>query len=154
MSKGGELSVIPERVEWTERLGVGVTEIDAQHKELYRRIDRFLRALAEKRGRKELQPLVAYLEEYIREHFATEQQMMELSGYAGLGDHMAEHQWFENEYERLCDQLEREGPTLGLARELVSLLVGWLTSHVESTDRAFGAYLAGHRARLPRTPTA
>ena len=154
MSDPRDLAVIPDRVEWSERLAVGVAEIDAQHKELYRRVDRFLRALSARGGRSQIVPLVAYLEEYIREHFAAEQQMMELSEYAALGDHMAEHNWFEEEYRRLCARLDREGATAQVAREFVSLLVGWLDRHLGSTDRAFGAFLSGHRARLTRKPSA
>jgi len=154
VSDPSDLSVIPDRVEWSERLLVGVPEIDAQHKELYRRIDRFLRALSARKGKSEVLPLMAYLDDYIREHFAAEQQMMELSEYAGLGDHMAEHHFFEEEYRRLCARLDGEGATPALARELVALLVDWLDRHLESTDRAFGAHLSRHRARLSRRPSA
>jgi hemerythrin len=135
----------PHRVHWTERLAVGVEEIDAQHQELYRRVDGFLRALDQRRGRGEVMPLVAYLEQYVRSHFAAEQQLMELSGYDGLGDHLAEHHWFEEEYRRLAERLALEGVTLDLAQALVWLLVGWLDYHLESTDRKLGAYLATRR---------
>jgi hemerythrin len=109
MSEASIPAVVPRRVEWTARLSVGVPYLDEQHKELYRRVDLFLRALVEKRARDDLRPLVAYLEEYVCEHFAAEQQMMELSGYAALGDHMVEHHRFEEEYRVLVERLERGG---------------------------------------------
>jgi hemerythrin len=145
MSEQGAQAIAPRHVKWTDRLSVGVADIDDQHRELYRRVDLFLCAMAEKRGKAELQPLVTYLDEYIREHFATEQKMMELSGYAGLGDHMSAHHWFEDEYRRLVERLGEEGVTLGVARDLVALLVNWLDTHLETTDRKFGAYLALYR---------
>jgi hemerythrin len=144
----------PRHVEWSERLSVGVDEIDEQHRELYRRIDMFLRALTEKRGKEELRPLVAYLEQYVREHFAAEQQMMELSGYAHLGDHMIAHHWFEDEYRRLVERLDGEGVTFGIARGLVELLVSWLDTHLETTDRRFGTYLVRYRLRGRGAPSA
>jgi hemerythrin len=150
MSETSNPVMAPLHVEWTERLSVGVADIDEQHRELYRRIDLFLTALAKRRGRDELGPLVTYLEQYIGEHFATEQQLMQLSGYPYLGDHMIAHHWFEDEYRRLVDRLDLEGVTLGVARDLVGLLVGWLDSHLELTDHQFGAYLA--RYRLGRSP--
>ncbi len=142
------------RFVWTARLSVGVEAIDAQHRELYRRVDAFLRALAEGRSGAEIQPLVRFLGAYIREHFASEQQMMELSEYAGMGDHMAEHHWFEDEYQRLAEELEREGPTGDVARSLASLLTRWLDHHVETTDRALGTHLAQVRAGRRSTPSA
>jgi hemerythrin len=147
MSEASIPAVVPRRVEWTARLSVGVADLDEQHKELYRRVDLFLRALVEKRARDELRPLVAYLEQYICEHFAAEQQLMELSGYAVLGDHMVEHHWFEEEFRLLVERLDQDGVTFGLARDLVGLLVGWLDTHLQTTDRLFGTYLAQHRLR-------
>lgn len=143
-----------QRVAWTSRLSVGVAEIDAQHRELYRRVDAFLRALAERRARAELQPLLRFLTAYVREHFATEQQMMELSGYAGMGDHLAEHRWFEEECQRLAERLEREGATSDVATGLVALLTRWLDHHLETTDLALGRHLEQFQARRRKTPSA
>lgn len=144
----------PRQVQWTERLSVGVEEIDAQHQELYRRINVFLAALAEKRGAAELEPLVRWLREYVREHFADEQRLMEFSFYPGLGEHLAEHHRFEADYEALADELQRTGPTFGLARRLLALLVDWLDAHLATTDRAFGAFLAQHLGRRSVKPRA
>jgi hemerythrin len=154
MSGRGELGLIPRNVRWTPQLSVGVEEIDAQHRELFRRVDLFLAAMAERRGARELEPLLRYLRTYAQEHFAQEQQLMEFSGYAALGDHLEEHQAFESRCEELADELAGTGPTLGLARELVGLLVEWLSAHVSTTDRRFGAYLAAFRARRGQKPSA
>ncbi len=150
MTAPAEPIALPRRVQWSRRLEVGVPEIDAQHQELYRRSDRLLRAVAERRGSGEVRSLVQYLAKYIGEHFAAEQQMMELSGYSGLGDHMAEHHWFEDEYRKLVDQLDHDGVTVEVVRGLVALLGDWLDHHLEVTDSAFGRHLAqvrGHRAK-------
>jgi hemerythrin len=144
----------PRKVAWTEALSVGVDELDAQHQELYRRIDAFLAALAERRGAAELEPLVRYLREYVGEHFAEEQRLMEFSAYPGLGEHLAEHHRFEEEYDALAEELSRTGPTLGLARRLVALLTDWLDRHLAGTDRAFGAFLARQLGRRSLTPRA
>jgi hemerythrin len=148
------LTGVYQQVAWTPRLSVGVAEIDAQHRELYRRVDDFLRAVAERRARTELHPLVRFLTAYAREHFATEQQMMELSEYTGMGDHMAEHQWFEEEYGRLVEQLDRDGATSEISAGLVALLTRWLDHHLETTDRALGQHLEQFYARRRKTPSA
>jgi hemerythrin len=145
----GTTLLVPRHVTWTAALSVGIDEIDAQHRELFRRIDAFLGALAEKRAREELQPLTRYLREYVRIHFVEEQRMMEFSFYPGLGEHLMEHQHFEGELERLADELDGTGPTYGLARQLVALLVDWLERHVSTTDKRFGSFLAAFRSHRP-----
>ena len=155
MSEQGSAPLFaPRQVTWTAQLSVGVVEIDAQHQELFRRVNLFLAALAEKRGAAELEPLVRYLREYVREHFAEEQRLMEFSFYPGLGEHLAEHQRFEDEYEALAAELGRTGPTFGLAKRLLALLVDWLARHVGTTDRAFGAFLASFLGRRSVKPSA
>ncbi len=144
----------PRKVEWTDHLSVGVDEIDAQHRELYRRVNLFLTALAEKRGAAELEPLVRYLRDYIREHFAEEQRLMEFCFYPDLGEHLAEHHRFEDQYEALASELARTGPTFGLAKRLLALLVDWLDQHLATTDKAFGAFLARHLGRRSVKPSA
>ena len=144
-SGSGTTLLVPRHVVWTPALAVGIDEIDAQHRELFRRINLFLTALAEKRGRDELTPLVRYLDEYVRTHFGEEQLMMEFSFYPGLGEHLAEHQHFEEELTRLAAELDATGPTYGLAKGLVALLVDWLQTHVSTTDRRFGSFLAAFR---------
>jgi len=144
----------PRQVAWTERLAVGVDELDAQHQELYRRVNAFLAALSERRAAAELEPLVRYLREYVREHFGDEQRLMEFCFYPGLGEHLAEHHRFEAEYEALAAELARTGPTFGLAKRLVALLTDWLDRHLSTTDRAFGAFLAAHLGRRSVKPSA
>jgi hemerythrin len=145
---------VPRKVEWTTSLSVGVAEIDAQHRELYQRIDRFLAALAEKRGAAELEPLIRYLGEYVREHFAEEQRLMEFCFYPALGEHLEEHHRFEAEFDVLRAELGETGATFGLARRLVALLVEWLDRHLTTTDREFGAFLARHLGRRSPKPSA
>jgi hemerythrin len=149
-----DLGVIPRHVRWTPQLSVGVEEIDAQHRELFRRVDLFLRAMAERRAARELEPLVRYLGTYVREHFAEEQQLMEFSGYPELGDHLEQHHHFEARFEALSGELGSSGPTLALAQELVALLVDWLSDHLATTDRRFGSFLASFRARRAQKPSA
>jgi hemerythrin len=144
----------PRRVDWTPQLSVGVEDIDEQHRELYRRVNLFLEALADRRGRGELEPLLAYLDSYVREHFGLEQKLMELSGYAGLGEHLAEHHRFGCDLRSLRAEIERDGPTFGVARQVVVLLVDWLKRHLETTDWKFGAHLASFRRGRRADPSA
>ena len=63
-------------IEWTEDLATGVPEIDAQHKELFSRINRLLEACNQGQGRAEVGKTLAFLEEYVLIHFSTEEKIM------------------------------------------------------------------------------
>ena len=71
-----------------------------------------------------------------------------------MGDHMAEHQWFEEECQRLVERLDRDGPTSEVAVGLVALRTRWLDHHLETTDRALGRHLEQFHARRRGTPSA
>jgi len=137
-----ETRIAVRTVAWSEALSTGVAEIDAQHQELFRRVNRFLVAVGERRDLDELQGLLDFLGRYVHEHFAEELRMMKLSAYPGLGDHLAEHQLFAREFHLRSAELQASGPTAALARRLEHLLVDWLRDHVAGTDQAMGAWFA------------
>lgn len=129
------------RLEWSRRYSVGVAEIDAQHEELFRRINAFIAAAEERRARPEVESLVVFLGEYAKQHFADEERMMQFSGFPGLGAHLEQHQAFIREWTRLAHRLADEGTTIGLAQECVALVFEWANVHVPRSDVELGAWL-------------
>jgi hemerythrin len=144
----------PPQLQWTDRLSVRVAEIDAQHQELFRRINTFLLAVHERRSRDEIEPLMEYLAGYARQHFADEERMMQFSGFPGLGDHLAEHERFLDDWQRLARQLADGVPARELARELVAGLCAWAEDHVAGSDQALGAWLSRWLGRKAPGPQA
>jgi hemerythrin len=62
-------------VAWTEELATGIEVIDDQHKELFRRIDGLLEACKAGKGREAVAGVLAFLENYVVEHFAAEEKI-------------------------------------------------------------------------------
>ncbi|MGC3999408.1 MAG: hemerythrin domain-containing protein [Anaeromyxobacter sp.] len=89
--------------------------------------------------------MVEFLGNYAHEHFADEERMMQFSAFPGLGEHLEQHQGFLEQWRALSDRLAAGGPTLELARSLITLLLGWVGEHVTGSDQELGRWLAQWR---------
>lgn len=128
-------------ITWDPSLVVGNAEIDAQHQELFRRLDALVESIRSGRSRDEVGNTLAFLREYARNHFAAEERLMAERGYPGLGDHRAEHETFAAELVALDAERQRDGPTASLIIRVNTQLTGWLRSHIYRTDRALVTFL-------------
>lgn len=130
-------------ITWDPTLVTGIEDIDAQHQELFRRLDALLEAIRAGRSRDEVGRTLTFLEEYASHHFTAEEAQMEARGYAGLADHRAEHEGFRGELRALEAEYLRDGATASLIIRVNTHLTGWLRSHIYRTDRALADFLTG-----------
>lgn len=132
-------------LQWTPALAVGVAEIDAQHRELFRRAERLITTLrAGDRG--EVLPLLAYLDEYVVHHFEAEERLMKEVGYPGREAHAAVHQAFRADFAALVRDFRRTGPTALVALTVHNWLSDWLRMHLCGVDLELGRFVAARRA--------
>jgi hemerythrin len=132
-------------LQWTPALSVGVPDIDAQHRELFRRGERLITALrAGDRG--EVLPLLAYLDEYVVHHFAAEERLMKEVGYPGREAHAAAHQAFRADFAAFVRDFRRTGPTALVALTIHNWLSDWLRMHLSGVDLELGRFVAARGA--------
>ncbi len=132
-------------LQWSSVLSVGVPEIDAQHEELFRRVDRLHDAMLA-RDRAGAVELIGYLGEYVRTHFGMEEGLMRAVGYPEREPHTAEHGRFTAAVVDLQRALAQEGASAALVLRLEREVSGWLRRHVYTTDLALGAWVRDRRA--------
>ena len=132
-------------IEFDPVLLVGVDEIDDQHRELFRRIGALLDASRNRRSREEVVRLLEFLGSYVVDHFASEEQRMELAAYPRAAGHRAEHRQFVKELEVLRHELKSEGPTNLFVIRVGNRVTEWLREHIYRTDRSLGEWLRAHR---------
>lgn len=133
-------------LQWTQALSVGIPEIDAQHQELFRRVDRLVTAmLSDDHG--EIGLMLAFLADYVVTHFSTEERFMREVGYPGLPRHREEHEGFVAELRALDRDFAEGGAMPGLVGRVNRQVGDWLRGHVCVTDMAMGRYAS--RARRP-----
>ncbi|HZV81838.1 MAG TPA: hemerythrin family protein [Geobacteraceae bacterium] len=128
-------------ITWNNNLLTGVELIDSQHKELFSRFDSLVAACNQGKGRDEVMRLLQFLDDYIREHFAAEEQLQIRHNYPQYGEHKAQHISFVADVDQLKNQFLAEGATLPLVIQTNQALVNWLIRHISSVDLAFARYL-------------
>ncbi len=128
------------KLEWTPALSVGVEEIDAQHRELFRRAARLLEGI---RGGvpEELGQLVLFLHRYAVEHFGAEEEHMRRTRFPGYARHKAEHDRFISDLLALAREHERSGASAFVSLKVSHWLTQWLRQHVSGTDAELGKFL-------------
>ena len=136
------------KLEWSQRLSVGVPELDEDHKTLIQIINNLREhsegaAEAKKIGRC-LNALVRYAEL----HFAREERVMAACGYTALPDHHSEHESFVEEITRVARQF-REDPENSselVGDRLQEFLENWLIKHILVVDMDYKPLVEGKSA--------
>jgi hemerythrin len=127
---------------WSSALALGVPEMDGQHRELFRRLERLEDAILA-HDRTEAPRLLTFLRDHVREHFAGEEALMRTFGYPELEPHVEEHRAFAREIENL--ERTEHGNTAALVLRLDLDVTGWVRDHIYGSDVALARFLAAHR---------
>jgi len=123
------------QINWDRSLETGDPEIDSQHRELFRRIDKLLAATRDRRARAEVGRLLTFLGDYVVTHFDAEERLMAESGYPEAEAHRGEHRRFVEDYARLYEDYRADGPGPVFVIKFGNRVTAWLTEHICRTDR-------------------
>jgi hemerythrin len=119
----------------------GDDHLDAQHRELFRRIGELLEASRARRSRDEVGRLLDFLGDYVVHHFADEEALMASAAYPGLEAQRAEHQRFVKDFAALYEEYKGDGPGPLFVIRVENRVTAWLREHIYRTDRALGEWL-------------
>lgn len=136
------------KLSWSERLSVGVPELDEDHKTLINIINS-LRDEAEgeetyaKRVNRQLNALIRYAET----HFAREERVMSVCGYKALPEHHGEHEDFVVKITDVARRFREdpEGSSHLVGDELLEFLEDWLIKHILVVDMDYKPLVEGKR---------
>ena len=127
--------------EWNKDLETGNINIDNQHRELFRRFDSLMDACHQRKGKEEVCKVLLFLGDYVKTHFAMEEELQKASNYPGYSAHKEQHEGFIKELDQLEQQLKAEGATLSLVIQTNQRVVSWLINHINVKDKDLAAYL-------------
>ncbi len=127
-------------VHWNESLAIGVASIDAQHRELFTRIESFEAAL-ERSDTSGITDAFDFLRSYAAIHFADEERLMREGAFPAQEEHRAEHREFTARLEALVREHREKGASAFLGLRARNWIVVWLLDHVGVRDQALGRHL-------------
>ena len=131
--------------EWTNAIELGHPLIDAQHKRLLElaeaMVDPLINSKAHQAGAAEMQALI----EYVREHFAMEEELMRAAGYPEAAIHSNHHASLQKELKTFCARIQHGRNTNPAG--LISFLWNWLVLHIDSADRNLVVWLRSHESK-------
>ena len=121
-------------IQWSEQLRTGEPIVDQQHQQLIANVNALLDALAEGKGKAELDAILQFLERYVAEHFSYEEECMEKYRCAVAEKNKRAHQKFVQTFASLKDEYQRRGATLELAQRIYRQIGEWLVNHIGKID--------------------
>lgn len=122
----------PPEIKWTERISVGVKQIDDQHKRLIGIANKLIRAMHNGLAPKMVNHIVRDLREYTVFHFRDEEKLMGDAGYPHLPEHQREHRALTARVKEYQDALYRKQDIK--PAEIRDFIKDWLINHILRSD--------------------
>lgn len=129
-------------LDWSDKLSVGVKSIDQQHQALVEILNQLHTAMLKGQAQTVTGPLLKKLVDYTVYHFSTEESLMAKTSYPGSASHRAKHTELTGQVSDFVGRYERGEIRLSL--ELLNFLHGWLGTHIQKEDMAYGPWLTQH----------
>ncbi len=129
-------------IEWNDSLSVGIASVDAQHKKLIALVNELYDAMKVGKGKDVLGRVLDGLLQYTVTHFQTEERYMQTTGYPDFPAHKKEHDELTQQALDLQKKYKEGAVTLSL--QTSEFLKGWLTKHIQGTDKKYTAHLTSH----------
>ena len=127
-------------VEWNEKLSVGVSIIDDEHKKLVGMLNELYDAMQARHSEEALGEVLDGLVAYTTHHFNHEEALFAKTGYAAAAEHEKEHADLARHVLDVQKKYQ-EGDTGTLSAEVLNFLRKWLLTHIMASDKKFGLYL-------------
>jgi len=122
---------------WKDENCVGIPEMDARHRTRAGCIALVGTAATRQQRRSAVHSAFVRLADFVRIHFAVEENLMRIYRYPEFERHVREHLEF-------CDQvrqLQERSLRVDVSAEMVAFIKRWRQEHVMTSDKDFAAYL-------------
>lgn len=128
------------RYELTKELETGNALIDKEHRELFKAVNDLLDACGKGEGRSSVQKTGAFLSNYVKNHFAHEEQLQVKNGYPGYTAHKAFHEKYKKDLNDVVAKIPLTGADIS---DLAALnnQIGVLVAHIKFEDKKLGQFL-------------
>ena len=138
---------------WKDKYKLGVPEIDAQHRELFDRVEAFIQDLRadvvweEKVCR--VNETMAFMRDYVVVHFRDEEACQLRVGFPGYEAHKQSHQGMADYVAEISEQCAKNSCDEQLAQQFAGRLMAWLINHVAAEDQQIADYITKLESEQP-----
>ena len=131
----------------TSELMTGVAEIDAQHEELFKRINSVSLVTSQNEMQAAIERELEFLGSYIVEHFEDEEELQRKYEYPEHNWHKTMHQWYVAEFNKLKQEYDANGATPEFSNLLDHSITNWIVKHIGNVDKGLGRYINERRRK-------
>lgn len=129
---------------WKDKYELGVPVVDTQHKELFERVELFVKTLRSPAAWEEkvlrVNETLEFMKAYVVEHFNDEEAYQLRIGYPGYQDHKKVHDNMVGYVLEVSAQYEHSGYDEKLMQQFAGKLLAWLINHVAAEDQRIADY--------------
>ena len=121
--------------DWSPRFETGQSDVDEDHKELFRRMNALFAATKNGTAKRPLLSLLQFLEVYTRSHFTREEKYTGMHNDATCKLNQVQHLQFLCDLTEIQKRIESEGVTPANVVGMNLMIGQWFTNHILNTDR-------------------
>lgn len=119
---------------WSDKLVVGIPEIDSQHREIIDNLNLLEEAIVEQRPAPEIEEIFAFLDFFFIMHFRAEERKMAACRCSAATAIRMAHEDFLRDYVAIRKAFDLGGATAELLDKVQVSLMTWLENHIGKVD--------------------
>jgi hemerythrin len=127
-----------EKIVWDKGFSVGVKDIDAQHKQIIKMLNKLLEMKDLKVDSETISDALTKMTEYARKHFEKEEKYMLEYDYPYFSEHKEEHKEFRKKTVAYCMDAMAYKTTVPV--EILTYLKYWWANHILKTDMKYKSF--------------
>ena len=138
----------PILYQWESNLETGCEEIDSQHKELIKLVNKLIEASSSGKSANLVSESLDFLTSYAVRHFADEEKLQIDFKYPDYPAHKRKHDDFKVVVGELVQRVKKEGPTEKIIEDVSSTIGSWLLEHIMGDDFRMANYVKASKSAL------
>lgn len=128
----------------TKDLETGNALIDSEHKQLFTALNNLMDACSQGKGRDQIQATLNFLTDYVRKHFADEEQLQKQTNYPGFTAHKQFHESYKVSLGQAANAISTSGATIATLSQL-NQKAAVLVNHIRTEDKKLAAHVQASR---------
>ena len=128
-------------IQWSDRLKIGIDEIDKQHKAIIDQSNKLLEARHDNKGTEQLEEIFEFLEEYIKDHFSSEEKIQKEYNYPEYEEHKKAHDNFIEKIAQFKEEYNEQDKNVTALMKLNKTILNWIIKHVKKEDQKLSEYI-------------